>query len=196
MNTVTLKLPGTAPLLLNNARLANPFDPFARRLKVAVERRKKDKTDEAMMECARVEWEGSLYFDPKLGPVLPAINVERAIVEGARMTRGGKKIERAVISTASHLALQYDGPRDVESMWADGRFVDQRTCVVQRRTVVRTRPIFHEWSVVVTLSYDAAQIDEATLLCSARDAGGRVGIGNFRPSCGGHFGTFDVEVVS
>lgn len=196
METIILRLIGTAPLLLNNARLANPFDPFTKRLRVAVERMKKDKTEEMMLEAARIEWEGSLYMDDKLGPVLPAINVERSIVEGARMTKSGKKLERGVQATSPMLKIEYKGPRDPDGMWVDGSFVDQRSCGVQGRRVTRTRPIFRDWTAQVTLAYDPAQVDRETIVRSAIDAGARVGIGNFRPNCGGHFGTFDVQEVA
>ena len=195
-NTITLRITGTAPLLLNNARLTNKFDPFTKALAVAIAKSKKDKTDEALMQSARIEWEGSLYMDKKHGPVLPAINVERAIVEGARQTKKGKSVERAVRATESTLRLEYDGPRDADAMWEIGGFVDQRSCGVVGRRVTRTRPVFEAWSVAVTLVYDPEQIDRESLVQAAKTAGIRIGIGNFRPDCGGHFGTFDVEVVS
>lgn len=195
-NVVTLKFVGTAPLLLNNARLTNRFDPYTKRLAEAIAKSKKDKTDEALLSAARIEWEGSLYMDAKLGPVLPAINVERSIVEGARQTKKGKSVERAVRATEAVLKLDYKGPRDADGMWDDGGFVDQRSCGVVGRRVTRTRPVFSEWSVTATFVFDPEQIDRDALVSAAKTAGTRIGIGNFRPDCGGHFGTFDVEVVS
>jgi len=196
VNTLTLKITGTAPILLNNARLVNKLDPMSKALAIAVSKMKKDKTDEAVMQAARIEWEAGLYMDPKHGPVIPGLNVQRAIVEGARQTKNGKIVERGVRITEISLPLKYEGPREVDAMWDDGRFVDQRSCGVVGRRVIRTRPVFPEWSVEATFVFDPEQIDRDTLIEAARTAGTRIGIGNFRPDCGGIFGTFDVDVVA
>ena len=56
---------------------------------------------------------------------------------------------------------------------------------------MRTRPRFHQWSIVTTVSYRPSAIDRSTLLEIARFAGAMVGVGDFRP----RFGRFSVEAV-
>ena len=57
MEKVTYKATGDVPLIMHNGRLANPFDKFARAMKVITAKRKK--TDEELETLAWLEWQGS-----------------------------------------------------------------------------------------------------------------------------------------
>jgi len=71
MSLVRLQFSGnTMPLVMHNGRLADQLNPLAKRLKSLAAKRKK--SDDDLMEIQRVEWEGGLYYDPKIGPYVPA----------------------------------------------------------------------------------------------------------------------------
>lgn len=187
---VRLIAKGTRPLLMHNVQLASPLNAYAKQLKAL--NSKRVKTDEDRIAVARVEFEGSLYLDAEVGPYVPGQNLLASLVEGGRLTKAGKKIERGVAVDDLILPLIYRGPRDVESLWGGGEseFVDLRTVVVQRNKVDRCRPIFREWAFESEILLDPAVIDLAEFKEVANNAGAMAGIGDYRRM----FGRFAVEV--
>ncbi|MEO3922661.1 hypothetical protein ABGB07_02080 [Micromonosporaceae bacterium B7E4] len=181
---------GTRPLLMHNVRLASPLNAYAKQLKAL--NSKRVKTDEDRLAVARVEFEGSLYFDDEVGPYVPGPNLLASLVEGGRLTKAGKKIERGVNVDDLIMPLIYRGPRDVESLWGGGEseYVDLRTVVVQRNKVDRCRPIFREWAFEAEILLDPAVIDLAEFTDVARNAGGMAGIGDYRRM----YGRYSVEI--
>lgn len=184
---VRLTLTGTAPLLMHNVRLANPSDTIARSMKEISGKRKK--TDEDYDRLARLEFEGGLYMDPVVGPFVPGKNVEKSIVEGGRITKNGKQVERGLFVTDNECPLIYSGPRDAQALW-DAGFADAQVVKVGMARVVRTRPIFREWSVEAEAILDPGLLNLDTLRAIAADAGAMCGIGDYRP----RYGRFTVEV--
>lgn len=187
---VRLTATGTRPLLLHNVQLASPLNPYAKRLKAL--NSKRTKTDEDRMEIARVEFEGSLYFDDVVGPYIPGQNLFRSLVGGARLNKAGKKIERGVSIADFQCPLIYDGPRTVEGLWGGGesRFVDIRPVTVQRNKVDRCRPIFREWLIEADIVIDPKAIEYDEFCEVARLAGEMEGLGDFRTM----YGRFSAEV--
>ena len=187
MKKVALKLTGVAPLIMHNARLADPTDPITREKNKISKGR--NKTEEMLLAIKEIEWRGGLYLDEKGRPAIPADVVLAAVIQGARKAKLGKEASAAVYCEKPFFALDYDGPKDIKTLYADGRFCDYRSVAQQRQRIMRARPIFRSWSCNVEL-----QIDEEILNPDqARDAmvaaGARVGIGDFRP----RYGRFTVE---
>jgi hypothetical protein len=184
---VRITLTGTAPLLMHNVRLANPLDPIARAMKETSGKRKK--TDEDLERLARLEFEGGLYVDA-VGPYLPGANIEKCLVEGARVTRQGKQVERGLFVTDNEVPLIYDGPRDADSLWADESYRSMMAVKVGTARVMRCRPIFRAWVLEASAEMDGAQLNLDTLQAIAADAGAMVGLGDYRP----RYGRFMAEV--
>lgn len=189
MKRVTMTCVGTRPILLHNVRLASPLNPYAKRLKALNSNR--SKTDEDRIEIARVEFEGSLYYDNELGPYIPGENVTACLVEGAKIKRGGKKIERGVQVMSFQCPLLYDGPRTIEGLWNGGEseFIDIRPVTVQTSKVDRCRPIFRNWVIEVDLVVDEGVLDFAEFKTHAEQAGKYAGLGDYRKA----FGRFEVS---
>ncbi len=188
---VRLTATGTRPLLIHNVQLASPLNKYAKELKRL--NSKRVKTDEDRLEIAHVEWEGSLYFDEEIGPYIPGPNVFRSLINGGRITKAGKKIERGVIVSDLVLPLIYKGPRDLNGLWGDGEseFVDVRTVVVQRAKIDRCRPIFRKWAFEVDCIVDPKLIDFDEFAEIARNAGEFEGIGDYRLM----YGRYSAEVT-
>lgn len=184
---ITLRLTGEAgePLIVHNGMLADRDYEWTRRL--AAVTGKRNKTDEDHAEVARLEWRGGLYHDPNVGPYLPGDNMRRCLLDAARLSKEGKKIERGVLRLTRTNPLRYDGPRDPEAMYADPRFVHRAIVKVGTSKVVRTRPKFLDWSTDVAIDYDTTVIDGRDLLRIAQAAGAYIGIGDGRPFYGGRF---------
>jgi len=189
MQTTKLKFLGsTVPIVLHNGQMADPLNLHTKALKKLTS--KKKKTDEDLLEIQRVEWMGGLYYDPKTGPYIPAEAIEACIFNGAKLSRRGKDFKAACFVQGSKIPLLYDGPRDLEKLWADGSFKDIRGVVVSNRRVMRCRPLFAPpWSIEFEIEYDDINEDDLVQVCG--DAGRKAGLCEMRP----RYGRFEVEVL-
>lgn len=182
---------GTRPLLLHNVRLASPMNPYAKRLKAL--NSKRVKTDEDRLAMARVEFEGGLYFDEALGPYIPGPNVLACLIEGAKIKRWGRKVERGVQVMDFAIPLIYQGPRDIDGLWGGGEseFVDIRPVTVQTSKVDRCRPIFHDWVFETEVLLDESALDPDDFAEVVKLAGSMAGLGDYRRA----YGRFDAGLI-
>jgi hypothetical protein len=170
---------GTRALLMSNTTSMNRHHPLTKQWKAIVAKRKK--TDEEMDEVEHLQWMMSVYFNAKLGPVLPTANILAATIGGARLFREGKLVERFVNFVEGDVALEYDGPRDLEKMWQSGHFTDASPT---RRGVVAVRPIFQSWAATFSVQLDTAGLDERDFLRHLVKGGSVVGVGSWRKRYG------------
>lgn len=185
---VRLTLTGTAPLLMHNVRLANPMDPIARQMKAISGKRKK--TDQDHADLADLEWVGGLYWDAEVGPYLPGANIEKSIVEGGRITKQGKQIERGLFVVDNVCPLIYSGPRALDALKADANFRSALAVKVGQSRVIRTRPMFTQWAVEADATVDPGLLSLDVLQGICDDAGSMAGIGDYRP----RYGRYDVRI--
>jgi len=185
-----IEIVGTAPLLMHNVRLADAENPYVKEISKLTAKRTR-KTDEDRREIDRLSFAGGLYHDAQMGPYLPAENIFRCLQESAALTRSGKKIERGVIFLESRVPIEYEGPRDIDSLWNDGnsQFVDRRMVVVQRQRIARVRPIFPEWQCSISVEIDRQIIDPDEFCEITAKAGRLIGLGDFRRFYGKFNGT-------
>lgn len=192
MRKVHVKCTGTRPLLVHNVRLADPLDEWAKKLKTISG--KKMKSDDDHFNMGRLEFFGGLYYDPEGGPYLPAEYLWTSIIGAARQSRKGKDIERAVSMSEDRMPIQYEGPRDIDSLWNEGkgRFVDRRMAGVQGKKIARTRPRFPiGWKVETIFLLNLAGINIEDFQRYAELAGETEGMGDYRR----FFGRFEAEVT-
>lgn len=192
---VRITFTGTHSLLMHNSQMSDPLNEFAKELKTYSSKKKKTDEDHEMM--GRIEFRGGLYIDPHVGPYIPGVNIHRTLVEGGRLNKLGKDVERGVVITTDKCPLLYAGPRDWESLWADKNFVDRRSVKNQAARVMRTRPIFQEWTVEAEAEVDPGVIRSIDGLQQIADqAGAMAGLGDYRPSSphGGPFGRYTAVV--
>ncbi|MGE4153397.1 MAG: hypothetical protein AB7G17_14220 [Phycisphaerales bacterium] len=184
---LTLKLVGKPDeaLIVHNGLLADREYKWTKLLAEVTSKRKKSDEDHA--EVARLEWNGSLYFDDEIGPYLPGDNVRRCLLDAARLTKEGKNIERGVLDVSRKNPLQYDGPRTRDALWLDDRFRHRAIVKVGTSKVVRTRPKFDDWSATVDIGYDSVVIDGHDIERIAKAAGQYIGLCDGRPFFGGRF---------
>ena len=73
--------------------------------------------------------------------------------------------------------------------------IDARPVVIAatKGRIVRRRPMLRKWSLNFQIEFDEDEISAATIKDLLEYAGRRVGIGDFRPERGGHFGRFMVS---
>lgn len=186
-----ITMTGTAPLIMHNAQTADPLNPYARAIKELTAKRT-NKTDADEFEISRLKFFAGLYYSEADGPYLPAANIFRCLIEAGTMTRDGKKVERGVVFMAERARLEYDGPRDRESLWGDGttKFVDRRLAAVNRVRIPVTRPIFPEWGCSFEVMVDDEVLNSGQFESLIRKAGRSVGVGDYRR----FYGKFSVEI--
>lgn len=189
MHQITLR--GTTTLLTKNIQLGDPENEFVQAIG-KLNALKTKITEAQRLEREYLKWRGGLYWDAEVGAVMPAPNVFRSIQQAAALTRQGKDVERGLIIHDLESVLEYDGPRDLKSMWADskGPNVDRRMAVINRAPVACTRPKFNEWTCTFhfDLDEDILSLDDFVFL--AEKAGRLIHIGDYRR----FFGAYTVKV--
>ena len=188
MQSVKFKIVGTRPLLMHADIFSDPLNALTKAHKQMTGKRKK--TDEDHEVIAKSEWRGGLYWDEELGPYLPGVNIEAAMIEGGKLAKMGTTLKRSVEVLNDRCKLIYEGPRDIEGLWAKG-FYDARSVKIQKNRVIRYRPVFYKWSTECELVFDPESIDRSSVVKALEDGGTFCGVGDYRPK----FGRFAVEIA-
>jgi hypothetical protein len=179
------RITGVAPLIQHNGQLADPLNYFAKEMKKISGKRHKTEAD--LEQLARLEWRGSLYLNNGR-VVIPGEVLEAHLVEAAKKVKKGPQAKAGLFCDGMFL-LDYDGPRDVEALWSDEAFRMTAGVRVQRNRIMRTRPIFHVWSLSFEVQYNASQLNLSEIAEFVRIGGEQIGLGDWRP----RFGRYLVE---
>jgi len=188
LQELKFKIVGTSPLLMHNGQLADPLNKYARALKEISGKRSKTEADHE--EMARLEFLGGLYLNDGQ-PCIPGHVLEAALIGkggAARKQRMGKQAA-AGLYCLDNFPLEYDGPKGADSLWADEAFRLAALVKVQQSRVVRTRPMFKDWSAIVTVSFDTDFVNPDDVRLWIDIAGSEVGLMDWRP----RYGRFSVE---
>ena len=192
--TVQIRLQGVSPLLCHNGQTADPRNTFAKAMKAVSSKRKK--TDADYDEMARLEWLAGLYrIDGDL--VIPDYVIESTMIAGAKKSKRGPQAKCGLFFT-EHASLVFPGKPDVindetlAEMFMSGDFTHTIGVKVGMAKVMRTRPMFRNWSISAIAQYDPDVLNLRDVEEIASDAGKLVGIGDWRPK----HGRFEAEVVS
>ena len=185
MKTISATWTGIRPIVLHNGLMADPTNPYTRRIKEITSKGSKKLTESDYEERDRLEWEAGLYWDESLGACIPSDNIERCIQLGAQKSRVGKDVQAAVFCTEPIIKLNYDGPRAKDKLYADPRFTLRKGVAVQKSRIIRVRPMFPTgWSISFNLEFDDTIINEKSIVKAMQDAGALVGLGDWRPKFG------------
>jgi hypothetical protein len=183
MKTKAFNLKGVSPLLMHNVRLANPGDAVAMELKKVSAKQKK--TDSDYTRMSDIEFRGGLYLNGDLRIIIPAKCIEAAIYEAAgKIIRSGKKLFKSSVFVFEDSILGYDGPKDPEKLAEDQRFYSVEPVVIQRKRIMRTRPIFRTWTAETVVTFFPESVNESQVNDAIEYAGRMVGLCDWRPRYG------------
>lgn len=195
MARMTVHLDGSqgAPLLMHNERLIDPLNPFTRYVKEISSKRQRQEPDE--LELSWRMWLGSIYHDganeaPKkitkgdLGPYMPVWNIVRCIQDAGKRYKLGASILRGVVPAQQTTPVLYDGPRDVEGLWKDGRYALRKAVGIGQKRVMSTRPVFVDWKIDAEIEVDLTQVSPEQINKLIGEAGRFQAIGDYRPVYG------------
>jgi len=179
-------LVGITPTIQHNGQLANPLNKWSKAMKEISGKRKK--TDADFEELAKIEFFGALYLDSDGRPCWPGETIEAMLISAAKKSREGPQAKTGIICDGN-FAIKYSGPTDPEKLWADERFRLTVPVRVQSSRIMRTRPIFREWSLPIEISYLEDVVNERTVRDWCNTAGQLIGLSDWRPK----YGRFSVE---
>lgn len=185
-----LHLTGRTPLYMHNpAHLANPLDTLGQEIKKLTSKTKKTIKD--YKRISELEMKAGLYYDAALGVILPTWNLKKAFIEGARLRKFGKMVERGLLPLDPIVPLNY--PNDAstpDELWEAGVWkVD--TMGQGRVRISRTRPFFEDWDVSFEAEMDEEQLNMTNFEQLVEDTGSLIGLGDSRNM---GFGRFDTTI--
>lgn len=178
---ITIKAVGTKPLLLHNVDLANPLNPWARKMTDLRGTPSKRRTEKWHEEMAYVSFMGAFYDIPGVdGIALPAENVRRSLIDAAKASRLGTQVQRALMVTIAAIPLIYDGPKTPQQMWDAASWHLTRMIRGTGGASPTTYPVFREWAVKVPFELDESLLNVRDLTEIAQRAGRIEGLGASR----------------
>lgn len=145
---IILTLQGTSPLLMHNPQMVDPQFELNRQIKALTSKRKK--TDEDLQQIEKLEWYGGLYTEGVNGEqvvVQPTSKVRKCLINTGKITKSGKMVERSISFSSLNVPLIYDGPRDIDELYAQKRFHSRLSVGISGKRVMRVRPQFFPWSL-------------------------------------------------
>jgi hypothetical protein len=117
---------------------------------------------------------------------IPAGTFKRVMVEAARWDEVGMDKVRGVVQ------VMHNKPSHLVRI-KSGHPSDHAAIVThQGQTFTRMRPRFTDWSATLRVKFIKGEIGRDDIVRLLQYAGSHVGIGDFRPQCGGSNGTFEV----
>jgi len=181
---------GEHDIIMNNGRLADPLDEFAKEMTAI--RAIRTKTPEHHERMAELEFRGSLYLDDAGRPVWPGRNLKAALVDGGKKFRNGP-IMKSGCRIEGHYPFVFDGPKDADKLWEQRDKFGLRTMVKgdKGKRIPSTRPIFTGWELEFMMTYNTNVVTLAKIKQAWNACGEQVGMGNWRPE----HGLFTVECI-
>lgn len=182
MKRILFQIESVGPLLQHDDKAANPFNEYARQLKAISSKRKK--TEEDLLQMARIEWMASLYYTPQNGYFMKAECFEGALCEAAKAKKLGK-VFREAVRVVDNPAFRFKHEKLLpEKLFLREEYKDFRTVKIQRSKILRCRPIFQQWSCRVELWYDETRLNEQEIVDVMNYAGMYIGLCDYRPKYG------------
>jgi hypothetical protein len=183
--TKEYRLQSVVGLIMHNGQMADPLNEYAKRLKKITAKRKK--TEDDMEEMAHIEFLGGLYLSKDGRLILPALNIEATLINAAKKCKEGPIAKSGMICPQDAI-LEYDGPKEVNSLWKDPRFRFSSIVRVKTSRLVRMRPFFPEWTATIVVQFETTVVDVERVDDWVSIAGRLVGFCDWRP----RYGRFDV----
>lgn len=188
MQTAEVEIVGNRPLLLNNPRTVDRFDPYSRAI-AKINAKGVRRTDEDYLEVRDLEMRAKIYWDEDLGIYVPTTWVLSAI---AGVSNKLEKISKATIRggvfmTESKVKLFYrdmDKVAQPEDIVKNPEFRHVMILKQGQVRVVKAAPIFHKWRVSTQIEFDDKVIDPGALKNILTNAAYYGGFGDFRPTFG------------
>ena len=183
MQELKFKIRGITPLLCHNPASMRDQKGFGRKQIPSAE-------DEAEKSVYRFE-DGSFAF--------PAIGIRSSILTGAKGLRSGRTALTSLINHIMVFPISGNNQELIELKNSKGKSIkeyeiDSRRVVIQGNGIIRSRPKFADWSFEFKIIYDEEVIPNGYEIFKLiiKNAGIKTGLGDYRVSCKGWFGQYEL----
>jgi len=180
LNNVKVVIRGASSLMTHNIRLANPMDPYTKKLKELTA--KKKPTDEQLFQIMRHEARAGCWDTPD---ELFAVNnaaVLKSVIIAARISKEGAKVERGVTITDGYTPVEIDGEFiSCDELLKDPTNIDYRSVRIGQARIMRARPKIDEgWEAEFVFGVETTVIDLDRFIQLLVLAGKATGLGEMR----------------
>jgi hypothetical protein len=195
--TFSIDIEGISPLIMHSDKLVDPLHPMKKMMsEISCIKNKKDEHHLAM---AKIEWEAGLYYDEEYGPYIPSKCLQACIKSAAKKSKKGTATRAILVNDAVGSSLKGFEKETPATLWAkkdkNGKksHVFSESVVVMRARIMRTRPIFHTWSINFEVTIDTSEFDVKDFRNILDYAGNYSGLCELRPEkAGGSYGRFKI----
>ncbi|WP_293666378.1 hypothetical protein [uncultured Parabacteroides sp.] len=189
MRTLKFKIIGVSPLLMHDDKTANPFNEYSKQLKAISSKRKK--SDDDLLEMARIEWMAGLYYTKEQGYFIKAECFEGTFLAAAKAKKLGKPFKESV-SIPDNPSLEFKHKKLVpDQLFELDEYKDFRTVKIMSSKVIRCRPIFNQWSCEIEIWFDETRLNEEEVIQIVEYGARYIGVCDYRPK----YGRFTVERI-
>ncbi len=172
MDKVTVKIKGTAPLLMNKYVMDKNDEKQAKRRDEQID------PEEAAVKA--------LYKNSK-GCYAPSAWLDACLRETAKEFKGrGRTSLKATV-----LATVFVVPDEIPLNKDTYDEIDQRMGSINRIHIFKSRPKFNSWELEFVINYNEKRINKSMLKNILEEAGKTKGVGDYRPK----FGRFEIVKV-
>lgn len=188
IETINVKIQGVQPLLMSNPQTVDRFNRYAKEM-AAIVAKKTRRTDEDYKNMADIEVRSKIHWDDALGVYVPGTWLIAALCKhGFTLKKIAKdKIRGCVFQTTPKIKLNYAGSdvvQTIDDVVGNPRFRHQMNVKQGQIRVMKSAPMFKDWSFETELEYENTQIDFSDLKGLFEYAAKYGGFGDFRPTYG------------
>ena len=187
MKNLKCKVIGNNEIRLNNPQSADPFNKYARELKVINNKRKK--TDNDLIKLANLTYESKLYFDDKLGVYVPSnwivAGLSAIAYKQTRISKAGCR--GAIYPNSKKYKLYYEGMKKVkkiDDLVLDDFFRTTEFYLISGKRISKPIPTFYNWSFEIDIDFDEEIISVEDMELLLKVMVYRKGFGDYRPTYG------------
>jgi hypothetical protein len=188
IESINVKISGIQPLLMSNPQTVDRFNPFAKEI-AKINAKKTRRTDEDYRHLADLEVRSKVHWSDDHGVFVPSTWLLAALCKnGFNLKKLAKdKIRGSVFTTAPKIKLNYEGQDVVQTLddvVGNPRFRYQMNVKQGQVRIMKSMPIFKDWSFETELEFENTQIDPSDLKALLEYSAKYGGFGDFRPTFG------------
>lgn len=186
--SIAVGIKGIGPLLQANPQTVDRFNRYAREM-ARITGKGKKRTDEDYKDYADIEVRSRVHWSDEVGVYVPSTwltsSIHKHSFEQAKVAKD--KVRGSVFSTEEKINLIYtnmDLVKSVDDIVGNGIFRHKMNLKSGQNRIIKTSPIFHDWSFSTILEFDDKILDHETLDRIIKHAAFYGGFGDFRPTFG------------
>lgn len=188
IRSIAVSLKGIGPLLQANPQTVDRFNKYAKEM-ARITAKGKKRTDEDYKDFSDIEVRSRVHWSDEVGVYVPSTwltsSIHKHSFEQAKVAKD--KVRGSVFSTEEKIKLAYknsDLVKTVDDIVGNSIFRHKMNLKQGQIRVIKTSPIFHDWSFSTVLEFDDKILDHETLDRIIKHAAFYGGFGDFRPTFG------------